>query len=607
MTFGLIGPLEIRCYGQPINVPAPRQRSLLAALLLRANQPVPKHSLCEAVWADRRVSDQAETTLRSYVMRLRRVLGPAIADRLCLRPPGYLLRIDQDEELDLLQLQGCVRRGKAAAKREDWDQSLHEFLAAIALWRGEPLCDVPSDSLQLSITPALTELRTQAWEGLCAAASHCGRTADFVIPLEQLTEEEPLSERFSALLMATLASCNRRVDALAEFRRLRHALVQEQGMEPSNVLRELHQQLLHDNLPAVALVSERRPGRSLGAPEVPRQLPRAVRAFAGRAAEVASLASYLSAGANGEIPSPVAVVSGIAGIGKSDLVIQAAHQVAEAFPDGQFYAELHGSQPNPLEPGQLLAQFLRAVGVDRQAVAAEPTERLAQYRSALADRRMLIVLDDAADAEQVRPLIPGSGSCGTLVTSRRPLADLAQARLTILPTLDPVQAVELFRTLAGPDRLAGDDGSVSFIVAACAGLPLALRIAAARLAARPSWPVGHLASLLADERQRLDQLCYGSACVRASLDASYRALTGPADDAPAPAARAFAHLGRWPRNHITVAQAANLFRQPAFQASHALETLIDAGLLESPEPGIYLINELTRLFAAECPIEDDAS
>jgi DNA-binding SARP family transcriptional activator len=245
VAFALIGPLDIRCRGQTIAIPAARQRSLLAALLLRANQPVAKHSLCEVVWADG-MPDGAETTLRSYVMRLRRLLGPALASRLVRRPPGYLLRLDEEDELDLLRFQGCINRGKAAARVGEWERSMREFGDGLALWRGEPLCDVPSDSLQLSVIPALTERRMQAWEGLHAAALRLGRVAEIVVPLQRLSEEDPLSERLSALLMSALAHCNRRIDALAEFRRLRQALVGEYGVEPSKVVRDLHQRLLCD-------------------------------------------------------------------------------------------------------------------------------------------------------------------------------------------------------------------------------------------------------------------------------------------------------------------------------------------------------------------------
>ncbi|HET9896632.1 MAG TPA: BTAD domain-containing putative transcriptional regulator [Streptosporangiaceae bacterium] len=603
VTFGLIGPLEIRCGDLAIVVPAPRQRSLLAALLLHANQPVAKHSLCDAVWAEYK-SDQAETTLRSYVMRLRRVLGPALADRLCVRPPGYLLRIEQDDELDVLRLQGCVRRGASAAQRGDWDRSLQEFRSAVALWRGEPLCDVPSDALHMSITPTLNELRMQVWEGLFAAATHCGRTAELVVPLQHLTEEEPLSERFSALFMSALAKCNRRIDALAEFRRLRKALVAEQGVEPSMDLRELHQRLLReDELTSAGEGAKRAPALAAALPP-PRQLPRGACDFAGRGQEISDLVNYLAAGIDGHVRSPVVAISGMPGIGKSELAVQTAHQLAGRYPDGQLYANLRGSRPDAVRPDDLVSRFLRALGYDRRAMAGGRLERASQYRSAMAARRTLIVLDDAGDADQVQPLIPGAGSCGTLITSRRHLGDLPEARTTTLAELDNSDALEFLAAMVGAERLADDPESVAAIVSACGGVPLALRIAGTRLVSRPGWTVAHLALLLADERHRLDELTYGRASVRAGLNAAYRALSGSSRAADVSAARSFAFLGRWHGEHITAAEAAALFGQPLPGATGDLETLVDAGLLESAAPGCYRINELTRLFATECAVTD---
>ena len=604
ITFGLIGPLDIRCCGQPIVVPAARQRSLLAALLVRANQPVAKHSLCEAIWTGRR-SDRAETTLRSYVMRLRRVLGPALASRLSFRPPGYLLRLEQDDEFDLLQFQGCLKRGKSAARRADWDQSMREFHQGLALWRGEPLCDVPSDYLRLSVVPVLTELRAQAWEGLYAAALHQGRAAEFVIPLQRLTEEDPLSERFSTLFMSALAGCSRRIDALAEFRRLRRALVDEQGVEPSRVIRELHQRLLSDDAePAAATPGRRQTATTAGAIPVPRQLPLGTATFTGRAHEVGELVSYLSRRPDAAGTATVAAVTGFPGIGKSELAIAVAHSVADHYPDGQLYADLRGSRADPIAPGKITARFLRALGVVPAAVASDAAERTSQYRSLLATRRVLIVLDDALDADQVRPLLAGSGSAGILVTARRCLPHLAQARRTVLAEMTDADARHLLRAILGPERVSREPAAVASIVAACAGVPLALCIVGARLAARPSWPIEHLARLLADERHRLDELAYDRASVRTRLEAAYQAVasaeTCAQNRAQTTAIRAFRLLGLRQSAAITATEAAVLFDQSLAEATAALETLVDGCLLASPAPGSYRLHDLTRIFAIEC-------
>lgn len=601
VRFGLIGPLDVRYSGHPIEVPAARQRSLLAALLLRANQPVARQSLCEAIWGDQ-PSDGAETTLRSYIMRLRRVLGPMLAARLSAQPSGYQFRLDQDDELDLRQAEGCVRQGKTAAQAGDWDASLREFRAGLALWRGEPLCDVPSDYLQLSVRPALTELRAQLWEGLYEVAAQRGRTAECVLPLQRLTEEEPRSERFCALFMSALTSCGRRVDALAEYRRLRKALISEQGVEPGARLQELHQRLLRDDdRPAAVVPAPRTPVMMTAAPSVPRQLPRGAAVFTGRAREVGQLVRGLSAGPDETAANPVLAITGFPGIGKSELAVNLAHRVAERYPDGQLYADLGGSRPTPVEPGVVMTRFLCALGLDRRAVARDETERIAQYRSLLAGRRLLLVLDDARDAEQVRPLIPGARSCGTVVTGQRGLAQLPEAHLTTLSGLPDAEARDLLRAMAAPNRADAEPAAVSSIVAACGGVPLALSIAGARLAARPAWSLAQFAALLAAERGRLDELCYGRLSLRARLAAAYRSLAGSGHYADLAAARAFRLLGSWSAPAISTAQAAALLGRSPSEAAEALETLADANLLASPTPGQYVLHPLARAFAAEQP------
>ena len=611
VAFNLIGPLDVRCSGEPVVVRAARQRSLLAALLVRANQPVSKHTLCLAVWGER-PSDQAEVTLRSYVMRLRRALGPTVSDRLSVHSSGYLLRLEQDDELDLLRVQEHIRRGKAAARLEDWRRSLEEFHQGIALWRGEPLCDVPSESLRLAVLPVLAELRTQLWEGLYAAATQLGRAAECIVPLQRLVTEEPVSERLSGLLMSALARCGRRIDALAEYRRLRRALISEQGVEPCASVQEQHRLLLRDRLGADGTDETTEPRASgvrshdQGQPRTvaPRQLPRGAAAFVGRTRELDELTHLLSGQEAGRGAAPVVAITGTAGVGKSELAIAAAHRVAGHYPDGQLYAELGTDSPD-----RVLARFLRSLGADRLASAGDPDERIAQYRSLLADRRMLIVLDDATDAEQVRPLIPGGASCVTLVTSWRPLSQLAQARCTTLGELPDADGTRILGALLGKDRVADEADAAASIVAACAGLPLALRVAAARLAARPGWPLGHLADLLAEEGSRLDELTYGRLSVRASLARTFRMLGEPRSGGgvvrggPLTAAAAFRLLGRWQRAEFTVVEAAAEFGRPAAEVTPALEELVDANLLAALMPGSYRLHPLVRMFAIELAAE----
>ncbi|MGH3189321.1 MAG: NB-ARC domain-containing protein, partial [Streptosporangiaceae bacterium] len=332
---------------------------------------------------------------------------------------------------------------------------------------------------------------------------------------------------------------------------------------------------------------------------VPRQLPRGAAVFTGRDRELGQLVSGLCAEPDEAAAHPVVAITGFPGIGKSELAVNLAHRVAECYPDGQLYADLGGSLAAPAEPGAVMTRFLRALGLGRRAVARDGTERIAQYRSALAGRRLLLVLDDARDADQVWPLIPGSRSCGTVVTGRRGLAQLPEAHLVTLAGLPDPEARDLLRTMATADRANAEPAAVSSIVAACGGIPLALSIAGARLAARPSWPLGQFAALLATEGGRLDELCYGRLSLRARLDAAYRSLADSRHYADLAAARAFRLLGSWPAPAISTAQATALLGTSPSETAEALETLADANLLASPAPGHYLLHPLARAFAAE--------
>ncbi len=605
VTFGLMGPMLINYSGESIRISARRQRVLLAALLLRPNQPVAKHRLREAIWPE--AEDRSDATLRSYVMRLRRVLGPMLAARLTIRPAGYVLTLDNDEELDLLQFQARIRRGRQAALGNEWQLALREYQRALELWRGDPLCDVPSDYLQLSASPVLFEQRMQAWEGLCAAACRLGRIGDYLVGLQRLAEEEPLSERCSALLMTALRSANRRIDALAEFRRLRQLLIREQGVEPSGFVREIHEQLLRDKGQVTghaAVPRERgRPGLPACGP-VPRQLPAGPALFVGRTLAFAELTSALARSKDGGASGPTAlVITGPPGIGKTALAVHACGRMRHEFPHGQLYADLRGTQPRPAAAGAVMAVFLRALGARPSELAPNGPERVGQYRSLLADRAVLILLDDASDAAQVRPLLPGPGPSSVLITSRSSLPDLPEAHIVGITELTDAEAMALFAASAGPERVRAEPSAAAAVLAVCAGLPLALRIAGARLASRPEWPIGHLAQLLADERNWLHELRHGSASVRTSLESAYGAMVGSGaarTTAGEQAARVFERLGQWQASHFSTAQAAFRLGLPGDVAAAALESAVNAGLLRSFGADQYWLPGLIRVFAREC-------
>ncbi len=338
------------------------------------------------------------------------------------------------------------------------------------------------------------------------------------------------------------------------------------------------------------------------------QLPADVADFTGREGLVQELCRRL--GRNGRTRSPgavvVSVVAGQGGIGKTSVAVHTAHRMASRFPDGRLFVSLRGASAHPLTPAEVLARFLRGLGVDGSAIPPSEQERAAAYRSVLAGRRMLIVLDDARDAAQVRPLLPGRAGCAVLVTSRSWLADLDSAVMVELEVLSRAEAHALFAQIVGKTRVAAEPAAVAAVLDACAGLPLAIRIAAARLAKRPAWPVGGLAGRLADERQRLGELAVGDRAVRAGFQVSYAALPSPPGARGVDPARAFRLLGLWEGKDLSLLAAAALLGRPAEVAEGELDVLLDVHLLGAPEQRRYRFHDLLRVFAAEQAREQES-
>ena len=300
----------------------------------------------------------------------------------------------------------------------------------------------------------------------------------------------------------------------------------------------------------------------------------------------------------------IALVAGSGGLGKTSLAVHAAHRVRASFPDGQLYVDLFGATPNPLATGDVLARFLRDLGVDGHDIPVDDDERAARYRTVLAGRRMLVVLDNARDAAQVRPLLPGTASCAVLVTTRNRMPDLASTRLVDLNVLDDDEALTLFTRVVGDERAAAEPEATAELLLACAGLPLAIRICAARLATRRGWTIRSMAGRLRDEHRRLDELRVGDLAVRASFQVSFASLpAGAQPDGIAPA-DAFRLLGLWQGPSISSAAAAALFGTPEYLAEDALETLVDAHLLESTPPDRYKFHDLLRVYSAERAVAD---
>ncbi|MEY9893466.1 DNA-binding SARP family transcriptional activator [Catenulispora sp. MAP5-51] len=590
--FGLLGPVDIRLDGEPVPLPSARTRALLAALLCQANRVVSVDGLVDAVWgAD--PPDGAVTTLRSHVMRLRRCLGSEAA-RLETVAPGYRLLLDPAVELDTRIFVARYQAGQQAADAGDWRSAARHAAEALSLWRGEPLADVPSELLHLEEAAAWAEMRVEAIELRARADIELGRASDAAAALRRLAADHPHREPAYALLMAALAAADRRVEALRVYRLLRTVLVRDLGMEPSPELRALHQRILamDTGLGAAAQEQHEEPGTGSGyvAWPTPHTLPWDTADFTGREEPLRRVTEAL-----GDPKGPNAVVvDGMAGVGKTALALHAAHRLAGRFPGGQLYADMRGTSAEPAQPFEVLAAFLRLLGIAPADLPGSAMERAALYRSLLAVRRVLVVLDDVHDVRQMAPLIPASPGCVLLVTTRDRHVGVAGAvRLSISP-LAHDESRMLLEQMVGTHRTAAEPEAAEQVLAACAGLPLAIRAAGGRLAARPGWRIADLAARLANAAGSalLDELRFADHDVRAGLEAGFTALGETS-------ATALCLLALWSGPELGLPAAASLLGGSAAEAEDILERLVDLNLLQSPRHRRYALHALVREFAAE--------
>ncbi|MEU0564069.1 BTAD domain-containing putative transcriptional regulator [Nonomuraea sp. NPDC005983] len=594
LRFAVLGPVRAWRDGQELDLGTPLQRSILGMLLLREGRAVTPAEMIDAVWGED-APPRALGALRTYVSRLRTVLEP---DRPARSRPelltsvgrGYALRLP-DGALDLTRFERGIQEAEAARKAGRPAEAARRMRAALALFEGEPLAGAVGPYAEHQ-RDRLAERRLSVLETLMDVDLELGEHAAVVSELIALTADHPLRERLRAQLMLAYYRCGRQGDALAVFTETREALIEELGIEPGPELAALHQRILAaDPTLAAAEVVEDQPDEDEPLPEFPRpaQLPAAVNDFTGRKEIAGRLRTLLSAQASAE-GLPVAAICGIGGVGKTALAVHVAHSTGDLFPDGQLYADLRGYTDEAISPASALGAFLRALGIPPDIIPEGLSERSALYRSLLAERRVLVLLDNARDAEQVSPLLPGSPGCAAIVTSRVKLADLPSARLIDLDVMEPDEALSLFSAVAGPERVAAEHGAAMDVVAACGFLPLAVRIVAARLAARPSWTVASLVPRLADEQRRLDELRVGNLAVEATFALGYGQLE-------AAQARAFRLLSLPNGPDVSAGAAAAVLSMTMFETEDLLESLVDASLLEAPAPGRYRFHGLLRLFA----------
>jgi len=596
MQIRLLGPVDVVVRGEPRSVPGLRRKAVLAVLALHGGGVVSTGQLTDAVWGDA-APPTAANSLQTHVSYLRGVLGAKTA--ILARPPGYVLPLPSDGT-DVQVAERLLKQGTQSA---DPAGAVRHLQDALALWRGQPLADVTELDWLSAQAERLDLLQMRIRQELSEARLAAGEHARILPELEQMVADHPLDERVHGQLMLALYRSGRQADALAVYHRLRRTLGEELGIDPSRDLRDLETAILQQDPSLDRAAPGTAAAAAAPAAPVPAQLPPAVAAFTGRGPELACLDAIATRTVLAGPAAPAAVVisavSGTAGVGKTALVVHWAHRAAGQFPDGQLYVNLRGFDPGgaALEPGQALRGFLDALGVPATRIPEDLAAQTGLFRSLLAGKRVLVVLDNARDAEQVRPLLPGLPGCLTIVTSRSDLAGLVTAEGAHPVSLDLFSAAEAGELLArrlGEARLASEPTAVSEIIERCARLPLALAITAARAAARPGFPLAAIAAGLRGATATLDP--FGgtdlATDVRAVFSWSCRLLSGDA-------AELFALLGLHPGPDISVRAAASLAAMPPQRAAALLAELSRAHLLSEHSPGRYTAHDLLRAYAAE--------
>ncbi|HEV2344617.1 MAG TPA: BTAD domain-containing putative transcriptional regulator [Actinocrinis sp.] len=530
----LLGPLTVLRGTEELDIGWPKQRAVLAVLALRSGQVVSRDELIDAVWGENSHSSAASDVYK-YISQLRRLFEPELVRRasatvLTTCVGGYSLKVEPDS-VDALVFDDRLRRAYESRAAGDHAATAAVLGQALKLWHGPgaPLAGVPGPFAEIE-RARLAELRLTAIEYRGAALLELGWHDKIIADHSRLVCEHPMREQLWVNLILALYRSGRIAEALARFREVRQLLVTQLGIEPGVELRTLNERILTGD-PALAVPERAESAVASAGTAVPRpaQLPRSVPGFTGRARTLRQLDAYLaehaSPGGGACNPAVVIALDGMAGVGKTALAVQWAYRVADRFPGGQLYLDLCGRNPDqvPLGPGAVLGRFLRSLGVAPDSIPPDMDERAALYRSLLAGRRMLILLDNAASTRQIGPLLPGNGDCVVVVTSRRRLSRLVHehgAHRLGIGVLERQESLELLRGLLGAERLDAEPDAVEQLCRLCGDLPLALRIAAANLAGQPRIALSAAVDALsADDRlstTAVDEEGFGRCAVRSN-------------------------------------------------------------------------------------------
>ncbi|WTD05487.1 tetratricopeptide repeat protein [Streptomyces albidoflavus] len=588
MYIRLLGPLEVlTAEGAPIALSTPRLRSLLALLALQPGRSVEADVLADQLWGGE-VPPTARATVRTYVMRLRKALPPG---SLGTGPEGYRLVLEETGT-DIGRLRELLRRARESAAA-DPDSALALLDEAVRLRRGTPLTGVTDCPALAGRRAGLEELLLTAAEERFQLMLDRGRHQEAVAEIAEAARAHPLREHLAEQLILALHRCGRTAEALHAYRSLRELLVEELGVEPGARTRQLHQAILRgapetgapQDLPAPPAAPVRSPA-----------FPAAHSTFVGRRRDLATLLDCLREVAAGPA---ICLVDGAGGVGKSSLTVRAATAVADRFPDGLLYVDLRGADPlrTPLDTRDALHSLLADLGVPHDQLPTGAEAASALHRRRLRGRRVLVVLDNALDAAHIAPLLPAEPGSAAIVTSRTPLLGVDGARHLHLDVLDPEEAVALVRTICVGAPEPDSSGEWAELVRLCGHLPLALRIIATRMAARPEWALGEWIAVLRDERGRMDQLAVADLDLRASLTAGIGQLARSGSGTDREAAAGFPYLGVSALARYLPGSLAALRGIPEDRAAAALDRLADAQLVTSPRPGAYTPHDLVRAAA----------